>query len=233
MSMPSSRLRGRDDGRQPAGLELLLDLRALLLGHRAVVGPGELRRARRGDAPDCAITCGRRTAPGRRSRRAVDRAPRAISLSRALSRSASRRELANTIVERCASIRSTMRSSTCGQIDVRALRAGRRAADLAGRSAPSSLMSSTGTTTSSSIGLLATAAARPSTSRGAAEEAGDLVDRPDGRRQPDPLRRPVEQLRRAARATAPGARRAWCRRRRAPRRRSRSRRRAATRAPAR
>ncbi len=39
-----------------------------------------------------------------------------ISLSREVSRSASRRELANTIELRCASIRSTMRASTSGQM---------------------------------------------------------------------------------------------------------------------
>ena len=41
----------------------------------------------------------------------------AISLSRAVSRSESRRLLAKTIVLRCCSIRSTTCSSTCGQID--------------------------------------------------------------------------------------------------------------------
>ena len=41
-----------------------------------------------------------------------------ISLSREVSRSASRRELANTIELLCASIRSTMRSSTSGQIEL-------------------------------------------------------------------------------------------------------------------
>ena len=40
--MPSSRRRRGDDGGQPAGLELLLDQAALLLGHRAVVGAGDL-----------------------------------------------------------------------------------------------------------------------------------------------------------------------------------------------
>lgn len=40
-----------------------------------------------------------------------------ISLSRAVRRSASRRELAKTIVDRCCSMRSTTDSSTCGQID--------------------------------------------------------------------------------------------------------------------
>ncbi len=42
----------------------------------------------------------------------------AISFSRLHRRSARRRELAKTMVERCASTRSTIRSSTCGQIAV-------------------------------------------------------------------------------------------------------------------
>ncbi len=54
----------------------------------------------------------------------------ATSLSRAVSRSARRRELANTIVERCCSTRSTTRSSMCGHSDW--LRSGSSAA--AGRS---------------------------------------------------------------------------------------------------
>jgi hypothetical protein len=41
----------------------------------------------------------------------------AISLRRAVSRSASRRELAKTIVERFALTRSAMRSSTCGHME--------------------------------------------------------------------------------------------------------------------
>ena len=91
------------------------------------------------DCPDWAITCAGETPPASRATpaRAV-----AISLSRAVSRSARRRELANTMVERCCSMRSTTRSSTCGQMLV--LRVG---------SPPSSsyssgaVMSSTGTTT--------------------------------------------------------------------------------------
>ena len=74
----------------------------------------------------------------------------AISLNRAVSRSASRREFANTIVERCFSTRSTTRSSTCGQIEPR--RSALPAAEPSGTSSTaaasaSSVMSSTGTTT--------------------------------------------------------------------------------------
>ena len=42
MSMPSSRLRRRDEGGEAAGFELLLDLEALLAGDAAVVGADEL-----------------------------------------------------------------------------------------------------------------------------------------------------------------------------------------------
>ena len=100
---------------------------------------------------------------GRAARSPVARSS-AISLSRAVNRSASRRELANTIVDRCCSIRSRIRSSTCGQIDVRRSAAGRRAAAPRRSSSPSSVMSSTGTTTLSSTAS-APAAARRSTSR--------------------------------------------------------------------
>ena len=41
----------RDDGRQPPGLEVLLDGGAVLLAHRAVVGAREDRRRRRGWHP--------------------------------------------------------------------------------------------------------------------------------------------------------------------------------------
>ena len=68
-----------------------------------------------------------------------------ISLSRAVSRSARRRELTNTIVERCAVTRSTTCRSTCGQIDPwPAVPAG---AVTPGAVAVRSVMSSTGTRT--------------------------------------------------------------------------------------
>ena len=120
MSMPSSRRRGGDHGRQPAGLELLLDL-AAAPGTPSRGAPGRRTRAATGcAAPDWAMIWAGgapgRGSPGRSS---------ASSLSRAVSRSASRRELANTIVERWASIRSSTRSSTCGQIDGRSALRGR------------------------------------------------------------------------------------------------------------
>ena len=67
----------------------------------------------------------------------------AISLSRAVSRSARRRELAKTIVERCCPIRSATDSSTCGQmLPVRSSSASSTASSSSGE-----VMSSTGTTT--------------------------------------------------------------------------------------
>ena len=76
----------------------------------------------------------------------------------AVSRSASRRELANTMVLWCASIRSTMRSSTAGQMLSRgSAPAAEPACSPVG--CPSSVMSSTGTTTLDLDGLRAGAAA--------------------------------------------------------------------------
>ena len=72
-----------------------------------------------------------------------------ISLSRVVRRSASRRELTKTRVERCCATRSTIRSSTCGQIDAR----GSSPAAAPDRSpvvSPRSARSGTGTTTSRS-----------------------------------------------------------------------------------
>ena len=76
----------------------------------------------------------------------------------AMSRSASRRELANTMVDRCALMTSRIRFSTCGQID--GVRGGRSILVQAGRRSPGralarSLMSSTGTTIDRSQALSA------------------------------------------------------------------------------
>ena len=133
---------GGDHAGEPAALEVVLDERALLLGDRAVVGLGDDRPRR----PCAGAGLGHDL--GRAARRSVSgRSPPArsvaISLSRAVSRSASRRELAKTIVERCCSIRSTTCSSTCGQIEL-ARAAGRRRPR---RTRSGAVMSSTGTTT--------------------------------------------------------------------------------------
>ena len=107
---------GGDHAGQPAALEVVLDQRALLLGDRAVVGLGDDDL---GAAPALAPGLRHHLRPVacRRSGSSPPARAVAISLSRAVSRSASRRELAKTIVERCCSIRSATRSSTCGQIE--------------------------------------------------------------------------------------------------------------------
>jgi hypothetical protein len=76
-------------------------------------------------------------------------------LSDAVSRSASRRELANTIVDRCRITSSTIAWSTCGQIDPALCSPVSSGSPNPGeigsvRRTPSSVMSSTGTTTCSS-----------------------------------------------------------------------------------
>ena len=78
-----------------------------------------------------------------------------ISLSRAVSFSASPREFANTMVERWASTRSTIRSSTCGQMDAVACpdpprspsRLGEPSDDGDAAAPPSTVMSGMGTET--------------------------------------------------------------------------------------
>src|SRR5450756_214823 len=67
--------------------------------------------------PDCAVTWAAHSVPGSGTP-APWRAAH-TSFIRAVSRSAPRRELVKTSVERCAATRSTTRSSTCGQIDGR------------------------------------------------------------------------------------------------------------------
>ena len=122
----------------------------------------------------------------------------ASSLSREVSRSASRRELANTIVERCARTSSSSRRSTAGQIDGRcavpAAEPTTSSSELpgAGRSS-SAARSGTGTSTDTSI-VFGGARLHDLDRAGAGEEGGHLVERPDGGRQADPLRRPLQQL---------------------------------------
>ena len=188
---------GGDQGRQPPGLERLLDLGPLLLGHRAVVGPHQLggRPARRSrPAPSC---CGGRVGP-RRHGSSGRPARRRSSFSRAASRSASRRELTNTIVERWASISSSTRGSTCGQIDAPVWARRRSPPDRSPVGVPSSAMSSTGTTICELDGLavrrLRRRVGRPAPPR----NGGHLVS---GRRVADsPIRcgGPLQRARRAA-----------------------------------
>ena len=96
------------------------------------------------DWPDCAIwSAGVRVesaaSPGSRPSTSTPARSAASSFSLAVSRSASRRELAKTIVEVCCSIRSSTRLSTWGHSDP--------ARGPSSPSSPSWVMSSTGTTT--------------------------------------------------------------------------------------
>jgi len=106
-------------------------------------------------------------------------------------RSASRREFANPRSwDLCCSIRSSTRSSTCGQME-------RRGAGPSSSPSPesrpgivsSSAMSSTGTN-HLQLDALGTGRLHDGDRAGAAEERRHLLDRPHGRRQPHPLRRP-------------------------------------------
>ena len=200
------------------------------------------------EAPACAmISAGGWVAnPARAASSAASARSAASSFSRPHSRSASRREFANTIVDLCCSIRSSTRSSTCGQIE-------RRGAGLSSSSpaprpgiASSSVMSSTGTTTRSSmrlgLGGCTTVTVRLPPRNVATSSAGRTVaDRPTrwlaGGEEPPktppahgggfrplayspcfPASRGVA-ARPGVPAKGPGARRACCPRRRAPRRR--------------
>jgi hypothetical protein len=103
-----------------------------------------------------------------------------ISFSRAVRRSANRREFANTIVDRCSSIRSTTRSSTWGQIDP--FDGASEESDPAGGD-PSSDMSSTGTTTRRSKvfcagGAMISTGARPPRNRATSSAGRTVADRP-------------------------------------------------------
>jgi hypothetical protein len=115
----------------------------------ALATTGDLVPSRPVEAPDWAMTW----AGGAKGSEASPSRSACSSFRWAVSRSASRRELAKTMVERCSPIRSRIRFSTCGQIDgvrggacssSRVLGAGLAA------EAPRSLMSSTGTTIDSS-----------------------------------------------------------------------------------
>ncbi len=121
------------------------------------------------------MTCAATRAPG--SGRSAPPRVAHTSFIREVRRSAPRRELANTSVERCAATRSTTRSSTCGQIDGRrgpAAAAPDRSSGTPGLAGPAatpavapvrSVRSGTGTTTSTSTRLVAggctTCTARP------------------------------------------------------------------------
>ena len=101
---PELQRRCGDNAWQPTCLEVVLDLSALFLADRAVVrssDDGPRLPSRPLDAPDCAITCA-----GGGNGPATRRGAPCRSLRWAVSRSASRRELAKTMLERCSLIRS-------------------------------------------------------------------------------------------------------------------------------
>ena len=155
MSMPSSRL----DVATTAGSRPAFSASSIWVRSCRDTEPWCARATSAGapaDAPDSAmISAGVRagTRPGPCPLRSSARSA-ASSLSRAQRRSARRREFAKTIVERWASISSSTRSSTCGQIERR--RAG-SSGPWPSAGAPSAIsrsaMSSTGTTICSSIRL--------------------------------------------------------------------------------
>ena len=198
MSIPSSRRRRRDEAREAARLQVLLDQRRAARGRASRGGRGRPLRS-------------------------------ASSLMRSASRSARRRLFTNTIVERCAADeleqrRVHRRPDRAGGRLVRPGPSRRRPARPAanGRGdAPSSRMSSTGTTTSRSSSFRLPASTSAISPAGPDEAPADLVQRPLGGRQADPLERLLGDAARAARARARGARRASCPRPRAPRRGSR------------
>ena len=108
----------------------------------------------------------------------------AISLRRAVSRSARRRELAKTMVERCCSTRSTTCSSTCGQIEpLRPSSASVVGLDLVAVGCRHVLDGDDHLEVPGLVGRRG----HDVDGRVAAEEPGDLVERPYGRGEADPL----------------------------------------------
>ena len=186
---------GGDHGRQPAGLQLLLDQcrAAPWTPSRGGPGPAPARGAA-ARPPDCAMICGR--AASRRPRGAARRSTRSSCDlvepgAQPLGQPAGVGEHDRRPVRLRPGRRSAPRRaarSTCA-----APRPAAEPLDLAGRSGPARPCPRPGTTTSSSM-VLADGGCTTSTSWRAAEEPGDLLDRADRGGQPDPLGRPLEQL---------------------------------------
>ena len=161
---------------------------------------------------------------------ARDLARSASSFSRSASRSARRRLLTKTIVERCAStsaqelgvdrrpdrLRAELRAG------VHLLSVGRdRIRERRGRAELAHVLDRDDDL---EVELLARAGVDElGSARPPRDEAADLLERPLRRREPDALQRLLARAARAARPRARGARRASCRRPRAPRRGSASR----------
>ncbi len=95
------------------------------------------------------------------------------------------------MVDRCASIRSSTRSSTCGQIDVRRSAPGGRAGQVAGRLAQRRHVLDRHDDLQVERLLRRRLDDRDRAAAG--EERRDLVDRPHGGREPDALGWCVEQ----------------------------------------
>ena len=195
MSMPSSRLLVATTAGSRPRLEVLLDRGAVLLAHRAVVGAREHGGAP-ATAPDCAMTCAglRVSAAAAAGLRSPDVSAPSAGLGALLpdlveprvSRSARRRELEKTMVERCSAMRSTMRSSTCGQIEARCS-CRMRARQVAGRLAELGHVGHGHDDVE--LPLLGRRRLDDLDRPAAGEEARDLLDRAHGGRQPDALGR--------------------------------------------
>ena len=178
MSMPSSRLlvattHGSRPRLRSSSITALCSLETEPWWARAI------RRGAPSDWPDWAMI----SAGGPPVGTAKPARSAAISLSRAVSRSASLRELVNTIVDRCCSTRSTTRSSTCGQIEVCRALAAADPEDTSSSTTPSSVMSSTGTTTFRSHffsdgGATTSTGAAPPRNRATSSTGRTVADRP-------------------------------------------------------
>ena len=181
---------GRDHARQPAALEVVLDDGALLLGHRAVVGAGDERCARPSDWPDWAIiSAGVRLPlvalvetsvpscePGSLGRQLVEPGRQPLGQPAGVGEHDRRAVLLDQVEHPL--------------LDVGPQRAAR------GPSSP--LLAELGHVLDRhddlEVPLLLRRRSHDLDRGRAAEEAGDLVDRPHGRREPDALGGLVEQL---------------------------------------
>ena len=208
MSMPSSRLAGGDQGGQPAGLEVVLDLEPLLAGDGAVVGPDQVGDAAgrwwRSRPSASGVLGGQLVQPGGQP---LGQPPGVDEDERGA--------VGPDQLEQPGIDGRPDRGPDLGIAGGRPRGSARRPT---GR--PSSPMSSTGTTTCSSSGLRTPGVDDGDGPVASAEPAGQLLERPLGGRQADALRAAaVGQLLQPLETTGPGGRPAWCRRRRGPRRR--------------
>ncbi len=190
-----------DDGRQPAGLEVLLDGGALLLAHRPVVGPGEhgrgaARRARLGH--DLGRAAGERGG----TRHGIRRTDRVGTLGRLDALLPDLVEPGGEALGEPAAVGEDEGRGVLGDevddalLDVRPdggplLRPGRRAGQVAGGLAELGHVGHGDDDLE--VPLLGRRRLHDVDRATAGEVAGDLLDRSHGRGQPDPLRRAREQ----------------------------------------